>query len=85
MTSAGPCCPARPGYLVPPRAPEALADALQELLTDPARRRRMGAAGRDRVRAHFSAEATVRAIDTLYGELLRRREPRPDESRPARA
>jgi colanic acid/amylovoran biosynthesis glycosyltransferase len=41
------------GLLVPPRDPTALAGALARLAEAPAQRRRMGAAGRARVLAHF--------------------------------
>jgi D-inositol-3-phosphate glycosyltransferase len=59
------------GFLVPPRDPEVLAQALEKLLTDPALRRRMGDAGEARVGEHFSAEATVRSISEMYEELLK--------------
>ncbi|AWG02613.1 glycosyl transferase [Clavibacter michiganensis subsp. insidiosus] len=48
------------GILVPPRDPAAIADALGELLADPARRRRLGRAGRDRME-HGYAWSTVAA------------------------
>ncbi|RII90951.1 glycosyltransferase, partial [Clavibacter michiganensis] len=48
------------GILVPPRDPAAIADALGELLEDPARRRRLGRAGRDRME-HGYAWSTVAA------------------------
>jgi glycosyltransferase involved in cell wall biosynthesis len=38
--------PKQSGYLVPPRSPEALAEAMCELLANPERIRRMGEAGR---------------------------------------
>jgi starch synthase len=41
------------GLLVPPADPAALAKAISELLADPQRARRMGAAGRARVLGHF--------------------------------
>ena len=59
------------GFLVPPREPQALAQALEKLLTDPALRRRMGDAGQVRVGERFSAEATVRSIAEMYEELLK--------------
>ncbi|MBF4618239.1 glycosyltransferase [Clavibacter sp. VKM Ac-2873] len=46
------------GILVPPRDPAAIADALGELLADPARRRLLGRAGRDRME-HGYAWSTV--------------------------
>ncbi|HEY4411410.1 MAG TPA: glycosyltransferase [Gaiellaceae bacterium] len=54
------------GILVPPGSVDALADALQALLDDPARAARMGEAGRDRVLATFSAAATVERVLGLY-------------------
>lgn len=55
------------GRLVPPRDPRALAEALGVLLANPAVRRRLGWAGRDRVRTRYSwdrvAAETVRAYE----------------------
>ncbi|CCE76578.1 glycosyltransferase [Clavibacter nebraskensis] len=48
------------GILVPPRDPAAIADALGELRADPARRRRLGRAGRARME-HGYAWSTVAA------------------------
>lgn len=45
----------RDGLLVAPDDPLALADAIQRLLNDPALRRRLGAAARQRVQAEFDA------------------------------
>jgi glycosyltransferase involved in cell wall biosynthesis len=59
----------RTGILVPPRNPEALAEAILRLLRDPARARRMGEAGRARVREEFSLERMVRSYENLYDEL----------------
>ncbi len=50
------------GLLVPPGDVAALADALRQLLADPALCRRMGAAGRARVRAEFSLEEQVERL-----------------------
>jgi glycosyltransferase involved in cell wall biosynthesis len=61
------------GLLVPPQDPPALAAALAELLLDPERRARMGAAGRERRRRLFSIEATARQVGYLYEELLEAR------------
>jgi glycosyltransferase involved in cell wall biosynthesis len=56
------------GLLVPPRDPRALADALQALLTDEARARVLGAAGRERFLARFSAAHMVEATLQTYAE-----------------
>jgi glycosyltransferase involved in cell wall biosynthesis len=67
----------RTGLLVPPRNPEALADAMIRLAADPGERSRMGAAGREAVVGRFSAERLVDDIDALYaGGLARKRTPR---------
>lgn len=58
------------GLLVPPRDPQALADAILRLLRDPELRQRMGEAGRARVIAHFSVEQMVRKTQALYDQLL---------------
>jgi glycosyltransferase involved in cell wall biosynthesis len=58
------------GDLVPARSPERLADALEALLTDPEGRRRMGAAGRQRVEQDFTQERAVAALDRLYRQLV---------------
>ncbi len=55
------------GILVPPRDGEALAAALGRLLSDPAERRRLGAAARRRAAA-FTWEAAARAVRDVYGE-----------------
>lgn len=60
------------GLVVPPAAPDALASAISGLLADPARRARMGAAGRQRVRREFSSEAMIQNTIAFYGDSLRR-------------
>jgi glycosyltransferase involved in cell wall biosynthesis len=49
------------GFLVPPSDPPALAAAIVKLAEDPALRRRLGDAGRQRQREVFSLEAQLRA------------------------
>ncbi len=61
----------REGRLVPPGAPDALADALLELTADADGRRAMGAAARARVEEGFSIAATGPQYVTLYHELAR--------------
>ncbi len=58
------------GLVVPPGRPEALVEAIQSLLADPARRRAMGDAGRERLLAHFTVEQMVAAISSFYESLL---------------
>jgi glycosyltransferase involved in cell wall biosynthesis len=58
------------GLLVPPRDPDALADAMMRLLHTRDLRHRMGRAGQERVRKHFSVERMVKDIDRLYQQLL---------------
>ncbi len=60
------------GRLVPPGDPAALADAIVELLRDPALRHRLGEAGRRTVADRFSIDAQVRAIQAVYDEELAR-------------
>jgi glycosyltransferase involved in cell wall biosynthesis len=48
---------------------EALAGALIELLADPTRAMRMGAAGRERARRDFSADRMVQRITELYEQI----------------
>jgi glycosyltransferase involved in cell wall biosynthesis len=57
------------GLLVPPRAPAALADALRQLLLDPARRKAMGPRGRELAVAEFSVERVVEATLKVYAGL----------------
>lgn len=55
--------------LVPPRDPAALAAALDELVTDPARRQAMGAAARQWVQDAFGVGRMVAGTVAVYREL----------------
>jgi glycosyltransferase involved in cell wall biosynthesis len=57
------------GLLVRPRAPTELAAAIALLATDPAGRQRLGRQARRKAQ-QFSVAAMVRAIETLYVELI---------------
>jgi glycosyltransferase involved in cell wall biosynthesis len=57
------------GLLVKPGDAQALSDGVRKLLADPALARRMGEAGRDRLRSEFTLAATVGRIEALYEEL----------------
>lgn len=58
------------GLLIPPRDPEALARALERLLSEPDLAGRLGAQARRDVEAHYSLERLGREINEIYGELL---------------
>jgi glycosyltransferase involved in cell wall biosynthesis len=54
------------GILLPPGDPPALAHALARLLGNPATRRAMGNAARERARTHFSPDRMVEATAAIY-------------------
>jgi L-malate glycosyltransferase len=56
------------GLLLPPRAPELWARAIEDLIEHPEKRAALGRAGRDRVAAQFSLERHVEAILDVYSE-----------------
>jgi glycosyltransferase involved in cell wall biosynthesis len=58
------------GLLVPPGDPEALAAAVIALAGDPARRARLGAAGRRLAEARLGVEAIARATLVVYRDAL---------------
>ncbi len=58
------------GRLVPPGDAAALASALEPLLADEALRRRMGEAGREKMRREFSVERMVEGNLAVYRELV---------------
>jgi glycosyltransferase involved in cell wall biosynthesis len=60
------------GLVVPPRSAEALADALNALLSDGARRAAMGAAAAQRVREHFKKSEMLDVLADLYRSLQAR-------------
>jgi glycosyltransferase involved in cell wall biosynthesis len=62
------------GLLAPHEDDEKLGEQLLALLRDPARARRMGAAGRTLVEQRFSARAFGDSIGALYAEALRGRD-----------
>lgn len=59
------------GLLVPPGDEDAMAQVILTLLQDPARRHRLGAAGRERVQARFTAAQTAREVGAILERVAR--------------
>jgi mannosyltransferase len=57
------------GFLIPPEDLPAMVAAMERLIGDPALRKRMGAAGRERVTANFGIESEASAINKVYAGL----------------
>jgi glycosyltransferase involved in cell wall biosynthesis len=60
------------GWLAPPRDPQAMADAIDAFLADPAAWRQMASRGRAVVEAQFSFDQRTRRLEALYDEVMRR-------------
>ncbi len=58
------------GFVVPPRSPVPLSEAILKLVAEPGLRLRFGAAGQRRVRERFSLAASVDRYETVYRGLL---------------
>ncbi len=58
------------GITVPPENPEALRDAIMELLADPKRRKKMGTAGRKWVEANFSWPVAAANTVDVYKDVI---------------
>jgi glycosyltransferase involved in cell wall biosynthesis len=65
--------PGRTGMLVPPGDTAALAESLDELLTDPLARVRLGREGRAMMLAKFSPDAVAARYASIYADALRHR------------
>jgi glycosyltransferase involved in cell wall biosynthesis len=65
------------GILVEPNNPEALVEAIRQLLDDPAERERLGRNGRQRVTERFTWQVTARGTAACYDAILNHR-PLPD-------
>lgn len=63
------------GLLVPPGDAQALKDALERLLSEPALRRQFAEAGRRRVVQEFTFQKTMQQTEALYYAYLRRKAP----------
>ena len=59
------------GFLVPPKDPDALAEALQRLIADPELRLRMGQAGRKKALKEFTLDRMLRETERAYREVFR--------------
>jgi len=57
------------GRLVPPGDPEALAEALKEILNDPEKRKRMGQKGLERVGMHYDLQSIVPKLEQIYFDI----------------
>jgi glycosyltransferase involved in cell wall biosynthesis len=60
------------GFLVPPRDPVALADAMLRLLADRGLAEAFGRAGRERVETHFGEGLMLRRMEALLDRLVER-------------
>ena len=60
------------GLMVPPNNPEALAEAMQKVLSNDDLRRTMGENGRRRAEQHFAAESQAEKYWELFERVLRR-------------
>jgi glycosyltransferase involved in cell wall biosynthesis len=59
------------GRVVPPRDPRALSGAIHEILSmSPEKRKRLGAAARQRIEENYSLPAVVARYQDLYEEVL---------------
>ncbi len=62
------------GLLVPPGNPTAMADAISRLLAEPAMAAAMGQAASKAVRGRFGSAASVRALESLYANVMASRD-----------
>jgi glycosyltransferase involved in cell wall biosynthesis len=58
------------GIIVPPHAPQHLAQAIASLLEAPGRRAEMGRAAQERVRQEYAPQAWMQKMMRLYAEIL---------------
>ena len=56
------------GVVVPPDDPDALGEALENLVTQPERAFQMGRAAREKAEGSFGIERHLEALDTVYEE-----------------
>lgn len=58
------------GILVPPGKPESIADAVTQILGNPAMRQTLGSAAQRTVASRFSFEEQTRQLEAIYAEML---------------
>ena len=58
------------GFLVPPKQPDKMAEAIIKVLQNPELARKMGVAGRERIEKNFSLDRMVSDYSLLYEDLL---------------
>ena len=63
------------GFITPPADPQAMAQQLVALASNPWQAQRMGQAGRQRVLANFSMQAMVSTYQRVYDQQLKRLQP----------
>ncbi len=61
------------GLIIPPRNPQALADAIRKLLSDAALRRRFGSAARKKALREFTLERMLTKTFQLYKDILKKK------------
>lgn len=61
----------RDGLLIDPAQPEQIASSITRLLTDDGLAAKLGAAGREKIRAHFTLEKIMPQIAEFYGNAVR--------------
>ena len=72
--------PGQTGFLIQPRDHAGVADAICNLLRDPAAARAMGRRGRRHVENHFSLDSMVRGYEDLFLRLLEKKRRSASES-----
>jgi glycosyltransferase involved in cell wall biosynthesis len=60
------------GFLVPPKDPTSLAQAIQALINDPGRAREMGSMGRRLVEQKYSMDVTTKKLNDVYEAVLQK-------------
>ncbi|MEW6711963.1 MAG: glycosyltransferase family 4 protein [Candidatus Riflebacteria bacterium] len=58
------------GFIVPPRSPDQMADALRKLVENPVLRNKLGQQARERVEQNFALEKFGKVMESVYLKLL---------------